>query len=78
MIKESEVIPSMMIPIDTDKFEIIRATVGAPVDAAPSIVWGLLMDVLTVYEIYHRGWGWVERQLFKHDAKKKGGVEQKG
>lgn len=64
----------MMIPIDTDKFEAIRVITGAPVGASPSIVWGLLMDVLTVYEIYHRGWGWVERQLFKNDAKKKGDV----
>jgi hypothetical protein len=67
--KESE-IETMQIPIDTDKFQAISVYVGAPANAEPSIVWGLLMDVLAVYQIYHRGLEWIDRQVFKLDERK--------
>lgn len=70
-ITESEADTLMMIPIDTDKFEAIRAITGAPVGTAPSVVWGKLMDILALYDVYHRARGWVDAKVFKLEAKQK-------
>jgi len=73
IIQESEVDPYMMLKITTDKFNAVCAAEGLPPDSSADVVFDVMLDKLSLLEIYHRAQGWLEKRLFDYDAKKKRG-----
>ena len=68
----SEVEPQMMIQIDTGKHRAVCAALNIPIDTPANAILDMMMDKLSLLDIYHRAQGWLEKRLFDHDAKKKG------
>lgn len=71
-IQESEVQPSMVMQISTGKHRAICTALNIPVETEGDAILDLMLDKISLYDIYHRGIGWIEKQLFTHDVKKKG------
>lgn len=66
--------PSMILTVDTGKHAALCAKLNIPVDTPADIVLDAMMDKLSFHEIYHRGLEWIDRQVFKLEAKKKSKV----
>lgn len=62
----------MDMNIDTGKFHAICDNLGSEHDVDAVVTKSAeVRHKLTLYEIYHRGIGWIEAQLFKVDEKEK-------
>lgn len=70
---ESEVEPQMMIQIDTGKHRAVCAALNIPIDTPADAILDMVVDNLSLLDIFRRGFGWIEAQRFKRDAAKKGG-----
>lgn len=68
-ISESEA-PYMVMNITTDKHKAVCLALGIPVDSTGDTIADAAVDKLSLLEIYHRAYGWLSVQLFKHDERK--------
>lgn len=62
--------------IDTGKFNAICDNIGSEHDPDAAVKKSAeVKRKLSLYEIYHRGLGWIESQIFKMEASEK--IQQK-
>lgn len=58
----------MLVTIDTGKHAAIKEAAGVAADA--DIDWDVIVNMLNLYNIYHRARGWVDAQVFRLEEKK--------
>jgi hypothetical protein len=54
-----------------DTIQKLRVAVGASEEASAETVIDTVLERLALFEIYHRGLGWIEAQRFRLDEKRK-------